>query len=89
MLTSGRISSCCSAGRRRRDGSSVADGNDYDESATTTKTTSRVVCANALLQIQDFNRGRYPTHSFVEDDNDKDYDDNATCHSGMRDVRRG
>ena len=89
MPTSGRISSCCSSGRRPRDRYSAADGNDYDESATTTTTTttSRVVCGNALLQIQDFNRGRYPTHSFVEDDNDDD--DNTTCLSGMRDVRRG
>ena len=37
MPTSGRICSCCSAGRRRRDGSSAADGNDYGEEKRSTK----------------------------------------------------
>jgi hypothetical protein len=56
--------------------------------STTTTTTSRAVCANSVLKIQDVNRGRYPTHSFVEDDGDND-DNNATYPSSMCDIRRG
>ncbi len=74
---------------RREDGPSAADDDDDDdgESATSTTTTTipgtittRAVLANPnvpILQIQDFNRGRYLTRSTVDD---------ATCPFRMCDI---
>jgi serine/threonine protein kinase len=80
-------------GRRLDGGSSYSanaddddDDDDDDESGTTesTSTTTRAVLANPdvpLLQIQDFNRGRYLTRSIAEGGN------NATCPFRMCGIR--
>ena len=68
-------------GRRLDGGSSysanaAADDDDESGTAESTSTTTRAVLANPdvpLLQIQDFNRGRYLTRSIAEGGN------NATC----------
>ena len=81
--------------RRRKDGPSADDNDDDEEestmiAATTGTITTRAVLANPnvpILQIQDFNRGRYLTRSIVEDGDHNDDDIDTTCPFRMCGIK--